>query len=103
MPTHEQEVFILQRIEAERLKAVKLLLALSPDALGYVLKPIRWAWAWTDQNDPDSMSEEDTMRFSIIAAGVHENPLFITCLYRLRRAMFLASLKKKQQEQEERP
>lgn len=93
----------MQRIEAERLKAVKLLLDLSPDALGYVLKPIRWAWAWMDQNDPDSMSEEDTMRFSLIAAGVHENPLFITRLYQLKRAMFWVSLKKEQREKEERP
>lgn len=88
-------------IEAERRKkeqarasAVEMLLKLSPDALEYVLKPIEWAYNWTDQNAPESISDEDSIRFSLVRCALHDNSDHVARLYKWHLAIFHNELEK---------
>lgn len=74
--------------EQARTRAVEMLLTLSPDALKYVLKPIEWAYNWTDQNDPGSMTEDDSMRFSLVRCALYDSDDHVTRVYKWHLAIF---------------
>lgn len=81
-------------IEPARKKAADRIMSLSPCALGYVLKPIEWAYNWTDGHDQDSMSDEDSSRYMLIAAALHDNMRVVELLNTCRRAFVNAEIKK---------
>lgn len=68
--------------EQARARAVEMLLKLSPDALEYVLKPIEWAYNWTGQNAPESISDEDSIRFSLVRCALYDNSDHVARLYK---------------------
>lgn len=74
--------------EQARTRAVEMLLTLSPDALKYVLKPIEWAYNLTDENDHDSMTEDDSIRFSLIGCAIRETSDHVNRVYKWHLAIF---------------
>lgn len=80
--------------EQARTRAVEMLLKLSPDALQYILKPIEWAYNWTDQNEPESMTNEDSTRFSLVRCALHDNSDHVARLYKWHLAILHNELEK---------
>lgn len=78
---------IIQGVESQKRKqeareqAIETLPKLSPGALEYVVKPIEWAYNWTDGNNPDSMSKEDIMRFLLICHALNGTGEHVKRLY----------------------
>lgn len=50
----------------------QMLNKLSDDALEYVRLPILGAYLWTDQHEPEMLTDEEYDRFSLLGAAVHE-------------------------------
>jgi len=50
---------------------MRMLSELSDEALKYVWLPVLGAYLYTDQRDPDVLSDEDFNRFCLIAAGIN--------------------------------
>ena len=67
-------------MEEARITLTKMLLALSDDALEYVWRPILYAYYYTDDRDPDRLSEEDSIRFSLIGAAAHDSSEMVSML-----------------------
>ena len=67
-------------MQKARTTLTKMLLALSDEALEYVWRPIVYAYYYTDDRDPDRLSEEDSIRFSLIGAAAHDNPETVAML-----------------------
>lgn len=86
--------------EQARTRAVEMLLTLSPDALEYVLKPIEWAYNWTDGNDEDSMTEDDSIRFSLISCALHETTDHVNRVYKRHLAIFHNELERSRKARE---
>lgn len=84
--------------EQARARAIEMLLKLSPGALEYVLKPIEWAYNWTDQNAPESISDEDSIRFSLVRCALHDNSDHVTRVYKWHLAIFHNELEKARKE-----
>lgn len=58
-------------MEKARITLTKMLLNLSDDALEYVWRPIVYAYYYTDQRDPDRLTDDDANRLSLIGAAAH--------------------------------
>lgn len=80
--------------ERARTQAVEMLLTLSPEALEYVLKPIEWAYNWTDGNDPDSMTKDDFIRFSLIGCAIRKPADHVTHFYKWHLAILRNEFKR---------
>ncbi len=52
---------------------MRMVSALSVDALEYVWKPIVYANFLTDEHNPDALSDEDSERFSLIGSVAHDS------------------------------
>lgn len=70
-----------KRKQEAREQAIETLPKLSPGALEYVLKPIEWAYNWTDGNNPDGMNKEDIMRFLLICHALNGTGEHVKHLY----------------------
>lgn len=81
-------------MEQARKQAIDRIMNLSPCALEYILKAIEWAYNWTDGHDQDSMSDEDSSRYMLIAAALHDSVRVVELLNTCRRAFVKAELKK---------
>ena len=94
---------IIQGVESQKRKqeareqAIETLSKLSPDALEYVLKPIEWAYNWTDGNNPDGMNKEDIMRFLLIYHALKGTSGHIKRLYEWDLALFHTDTEKGRQ------
>lgn len=64
---HQRDMF------RARVELMKMLTELSDDALKYVWRPIAYAWHYTDDNDPDVMTEDDLDRMCLIGAVAYSN------------------------------
>ena len=64
---HQRDMF------RARVELMKMLTELSDDALKYVWRPIAYAWHYTDNNDPDVMTEDDLNRMCLVGAVANEN------------------------------
>lgn len=80
--------------EQARARAIEMLLKLSPDALEYVLKPIEWAYNWTDENDPDSISRDDSTRFMLICCALTQSNDHVNRVYKWHLAILHNELEK---------
>ena len=69
-----------------RLNLTKILLALSDDALEYVMRPIVYAYYYTDGRDPDRLTDDDANRLSLIGAAAHGGEGLVSRLDQVRRA-----------------
>lgn len=68
-----------------RLNLTKMLLALSDDALEYVWRPIIYAYYYTDQRDPDRLTDDDAKRLSLIGVAAHRGEKLVSRLDAVRR------------------
>lgn len=84
-----------QEPEQARTRAIERLLNLSPEALEYVLKPIEWAYNWTDQNEPESMTNEGSTRFSLVRCALHDNSDHVFRVYKWHLALFHTEIEKR--------
>ena len=82
-------------MQAARITLTKMLLALSDDALEYVWRPIIYAYYYTDQRDPDRLTEEDAIRLSIIGAAAHDNYEMIDMLSRFHTSLWNTERKRR--------
>ena len=69
-----------------RLNLTKMLLALSDDALEYVMRPIVYAYYYTDGRDPDRLTDDDVKRLSLIGVAAHSEEKLVSRLDVVRRA-----------------
>lgn len=88
-----------QEIEQARTKAIERLRKLSPDALKYVLKPIEWAYNWTDQNEPESMNDEDSTRFSLVNCALHDSSDHVRRVYEWHLTLFRLEMRDRRRKQ----
>ena len=88
-----------QEIEQARTKAIERLLNLSPEALEYVLKPIEWAYNWTDQNEPESMTDEDSTRFSLVRCALHDSNDHVKRVYEWHLTLFRLEMRDRKRKQ----
>jgi len=51
---------------------MRMLSELSDDAVKYARLPVLGAYLWTDQHEPEMLTDEEYDRFSLIGAAVHE-------------------------------
>lgn len=73
-----------------RTTLTKMLLALSDEALEYVWRPIVYAYYYTDQRDPDRLTDDDSKRLGLIGAVAHEPPDVIDRLNQVKIALWHA-------------
>ena len=73
-------------IEEARITLTKMLLTLSDDALEYVWRPIVYAYYYTDQRDPDRLTDDDVKRLGLIGAAAHGGEKLVSRLDVVRRA-----------------
>ena len=73
-------------MEEARITLTKMLLALSDDALEYVWRPIVYAYYYTDQRDPDRLTDDDVKRLSLIGVATHSGEKLVSRLDVVRRA-----------------
>ncbi len=59
----------------------RMLSELSEEALRYVERPILGAYYYTDGRDPDQLSDDDSNRFQLIGAALHEDEETIQSLW----------------------
>ena len=71
-----------------RVILTKMLLALSDEALEYVWRPIVYAYYYTDQRDPDRLTDDDSKRLGLISVVAHEPPDVIDRLDGVKRALW---------------
>ena len=69
-----------------RLNLTKMLLALSDDALEYVMRPIVYAYYYSDGRDPDRLTDDDVKRLGLIGAAAHGGEELVSRLDVVRRA-----------------
>ena len=69
-----------------RTTLTKMLLALSDEALEYVWRPIVYAYYYTDQRDPDRLTDDDVKRLSLIGVATHSGEKLVSRLDAVRRA-----------------
>ena len=72
-----------------RRNAIQMLEEMSADAIEYVYKFILWTYNYTDMHDPDSLSDEDSERFSLARTAMREDHetvktlnLYSACMFR---------------------
>ena len=82
------------KILKTRLNLTKMLLALSDDALEYVMRPIVYAYYYTDQRDPDRLTDDDVNRLCLIGAVAHGSEKTVSTLALMNRARKNALIKK---------
>ena len=73
-------------MQAARITLIKMLLALSDDALEYVWRPIIYAYYYTDQRDPDRLTDDDVKRLSLIGVAARSGEKLVSRLDVVRRA-----------------
>lgn len=80
-----REAFATER----RQNAIRMLEDMSADAIEYVYKFILWTYNYTDMHDPDSLSDEDSERFSLARTAMREDHetvktlnLYSACMFR---------------------
>ena len=66
-------------MEKARITLTKMLLNLSDDALEYVWRPIIYAY-YTDQRDPDRLTDDDVKRLSLIRVATHSGEKLVSRL-----------------------
>ena len=71
-------------MEEARITLTKMLLALSDDALEYVWRPIIYAYYYTDQRDPDRLTDDDVKRLSLIRVATHSGEKLVSRLDAVR-------------------
>ena len=73
-------------VQKARTTLTKMLLALSDEALEYVWRPIVYAYYYTDQRDPDRLTDDDANRLSLIGTAAHGGEGLVSRLVQVRRA-----------------
>ena len=73
-------------MQAARITLTKMLLALSHNALEYVWRPIIYAYYYTDQRDPDRLTDDDVKRLSLIRVATHSGEKLVSRLDAVRWA-----------------
>lgn len=73
-------------MEETRITLTKMLLALSDEALEYVWRPVVYAYYYTDQRDPDRLTDDDVKRLSLIGVAAHSGEELVSRLDTVRRA-----------------
>ncbi len=63
-----------------RVALMRMLSELSVDALEYVLRPIIYAYYWTDDRNQDWLTDDDLNRVSLISAAAHDSPDLVRTL-----------------------
>ncbi len=63
-----------------RAELMRMLSELSVTALGYVWQSIAYAYYWTDDHNMDMLTEDDCIRFDLIAAAAHDSPDLVRTL-----------------------
>ena len=76
-------------------RTIKMILDLSPYSLEIVSKVTEWAYNHTDQNDPDKVTDEDSMRYALVLSAINGPPISAERLDAFKRAVFSVSHKKK--------
>lgn len=66
-------------------KLMEMLSDLSPMSLGYVWRPIVYAYYFTDDHDPDKLTLEDVLRYNLIGAVALDSAEDIEYLAEMRR------------------
>ena len=59
---------------AARSTLIKILSALSDEALAYVWRPIMYAYLWTDAHDHDRLTDDDMHRIHLSGIIAHGSP-----------------------------
>lgn len=72
---------------AARSTLVKILSALSDDALAYVWRPIMYAYLWTDGHGHDRLTDDDMRRIHLSGMIAHGSPVAVERLDKWRRAV----------------
>ena len=73
-------------MEEARITLTKMLLALSDEALEYVWRPVVYAYYYTDQRDPDRLTDDDVKRLSLIGVAAHSGEKLVSRLDTVQRA-----------------
>lgn len=72
---------------AARSTMVKILSALSDDALAYVWRPIMYAYLWTDGHGHDRLTDDDMRRIGLSGMIAHGSPVAVERLDKWRLAV----------------
>ena len=81
----EIEKFQMNLQKPDRAELAWMLSELSDDALRYVVRPIVYAYYNADFRDPDRLTNDDSMRMSLISAAAFESEFVIRYLDMMRR------------------
>ena len=72
---------------AARSTLVKILSALSDEALAYVWRPIMYAYLWTDGHGHDKLTDDDMRRIQLSGMIANGSPVAVERLDKWRRAV----------------
>lgn len=78
---------------AARIELIRMLMELTDEALKYVYRPIAYAYLWTDQRDPDRLTEDDLSRIQLIGDVANSSPEVVSRVYRMSCAIHNVELK----------
>ena len=76
-----------EKATTARSTLVKIISALSDDALAYVWRPIMYAYLWTDGHGHDRLTDDDMHRIQLSGMIANGSPVAVERLDKWRRAV----------------